>query len=206
VPVEAYVVPEYFPTGSDTSSSPGEIIRTLAGIRRQPFENISWTDVYKDIEHADKLYEFDTETQKLIAEFVDYQSTEETTKLELQKALAATILRISKLFIEEDQQKKQVQTKGYVIDHMPIVPMTFGNVLHAVAQRPGCAGGGKNSSYQSSGKTLVESLTTRIGTTTQEWFRCPKCEYKADGPIGNTCPGCGITKETFAEETGIVCD
>ncbi len=40
----------------------------------------------------------------------------------------------------------------------------------------------------------------------EEWFNCPKCEYKADGPIGNTCPGCGLTKEAYAKETGVVCE
>lgn len=39
----------------------------------------------------------------------------------------------------------------------------------------------------------------------QEWFTCPKCNYHADGPIGNTCPGCGLTKEKFAKEGGKVC-
>jgi len=43
--------------------------------------------------------------------------------------------------------------------------------------------------------------------TDQEWFSCPKCKYKADGPIGNKCPGCGLTKEDYAEESGEpVCD
>ncbi len=40
----------------------------------------------------------------------------------------------------------------------------------------------------------------------QEWFNCPKCEYKADGPVGNQCPGCGLTKEAYAKETGITCE
>ncbi len=40
-----------------------------------------------------------------------------------------------------------------------------------------------------------------------EWFTCPKCSYRADGPVGNTCPGCGLTKEQFAQESGEpVCD
>lgn len=38
-----------------------------------------------------------------------------------------------------------------------------------------------------------------------EWFTCPKCHYKADGPVGNKCPGCGITKEEFAKDGGVVC-
>jgi len=40
----------------------------------------------------------------------------------------------------------------------------------------------------------------------QEWFNCPKCKYQADGPIGNECPGCHITKEAFVEEGGVNCD
>lgn len=35
---------------------------------------------------------------------------------------------------------------------------------------------------------------------TQEYFKCPKCKYQADGPIGNTCPGCGLTKEKAAKD------
>lgn len=33
-----------------------------------------------------------------------------------------------------------------------------------------------------------------------EWFTCPKCQYHADGPVGNKCPSCGITKEQFVKE------
>lgn len=40
----------------------------------------------------------------------------------------------------------------------------------------------------------------------QEWFNCPKCKYQADGPIGNQCPGCGLTKEAYAKETGVSCE
>ncbi len=39
----------------------------------------------------------------------------------------------------------------------------------------------------------------------QEWFHCPKCKYQADGPVGNECPGCHITKEAFVEEGGVEC-
>ncbi len=39
----------------------------------------------------------------------------------------------------------------------------------------------------------------------KEWFVCPKCEYRADGPVGNRCPSCGITKEEFAKGGGQTC-
>lgn len=43
------------------------------------------------------------------------------------------------------------------------------------------------------------------GRKDQEWFSCPKCKYKANGPVGNTCPGCGLTKQEFAENGGEIC-
>lgn len=43
--------------------------------------------------------------------------------------------------------------------------------------------------------------------TDQEWFICPMCGFEADGPVGNKCPGCGLTKEDYAEESGeMVCE
>ncbi len=40
----------------------------------------------------------------------------------------------------------------------------------------------------------------------QEWFHCPECGFQADGPIGNTCPGCKLTKDEYAKKSGISCD
>jgi hypothetical protein len=39
-----------------------------------------------------------------------------------------------------------------------------------------------------------------------EGFECPKCHQKADGPVGNQCPHCGITKEQWAKESKEVCN
>jgi len=41
-----------------------------------------------------------------------------------------------------------------------------------------------------------------LSISNEEWFTCPKCHYKADGPVGDTCPGCGLTKEAYVEESG----
>lgn len=34
-----------------------------------------------------------------------------------------------------------------------------------------------------------------------EWFKCPKCDYQADGPVGDKCHSCGLTKEEYAKES-----
>lgn len=36
-------------------------------------------------------------------------------------------------------------------------------------------------------------------------FVCPNCEHRADGPVGNQCPGCNITREEWAEKGNRVC-
>lgn len=38
-----------------------------------------------------------------------------------------------------------------------------------------------------------------------KWFTCPDCNFEANGPIGNTCPNCGLTKEKYAESAEEVC-
>lgn len=44
-----------------------------------------------------------------------------------------------------------------------------------------------------------------FGEEEKEWFKCPKCDYQADGPVGHMCPNCGLTKEEYAEKSGITC-
>ena len=56
-------------------------------------------------------------------------------------------------------------------------------------------------------KDSARSILNNNSKDETEWFTCPKCSYKADGPIGNTCPGCGLTKDGYAQESGEpVCD
>ena len=63
-----------------------------------------------------------------------------------------------------------------------------------------CPSSNKNSNLFSEGSFLNDLFSE------QEWFHCPKCNYQADGPIGDTCPNCKLTKEEYAQETGINCD
>lgn len=48
-----------------------------------------------------------------------------------------------------------------------------------------------------------ESLNKNLN---KEWFTCPDCGYEANGPVGNTCPGCGLTKEKYSEKAQQVCE
>lgn len=65
-------------------------------------------------------------------------------------------------------------------------------------------GNTSSSGYLSQFSVVESSTGLSIGN---EWFKCPKCTYKASGPIGERpCPGCGLTKEAYAAESGISCD
>lgn len=57
-----------------------------------------------------------------------------------------------------------------------------------------------------SGNTLAGNYSSLNKVLDQEWFTCPKCNYHADGPIGNTCPSCGLTKEEFIKKGGAACE
>ena len=70
----------------------------------------------------------------------------------------------------------------------------------------GCAGGSisiNNLFRHSTGlfsNTNIFSSESRL--TSSEGFICPKCGHHEDGPIGNQCPSCKITKEQWAQESG----
>lgn len=59
----------------------------------------------------------------------------------------------------------------------------------------------------STGETASNNIFNKFSVLRQalfgekEWFTCPKCDYKADGPVGNKCPSCGLTKEEYVKES-----
>lgn len=68
-----------------------------------------------------------------------------------------------------------------------------------------CGMTGKIESSNIFGKLLTPFDNGLYNNSDQEWFNCPKCKYKANGPVGNTCPGCRLTKEEFIENGGQEC-
>lgn len=56
--------------------------------------------------------------------------------------------------------------------------------------------------YKDLMKAIFGDLKDLFGID-DEWYTCPKCPYRATGPInGTTCPGCGLTQEQYAKDTG----
>ena len=75
------------------------------------------------------------------------------------------------------------------------------------AVKGSCGMTGKIESANIFGK-ILRPTDSIFKTSEQEWFKCPnpKCLYQATGPIGDTCPGCKLTKEQYVEEGGESCD
>ena len=61
-----------------------------------------------------------------------------------------------------------------------------------------------SSSYRlmTQGDQLKQMLN---GEKNLKHFVCPKCNYHASGPVGDSCPNCKLTKEEYAEKGGKVC-
>jgi hypothetical protein len=126
-----------------------DVVKLLKGERGYAHENIKgektgWGEVYADIKQGEKLYNFNKKTQQAIDSFEAYCRGGSHTKEELQKAVAATILRMSKLFYEDEEAKQKVMRANSSY-HPVSANSSFGDIMGAVAERPGCAGGGGNS-------------------------------------------------------------
>lgn len=68
-----------------------------------------------------------------------------------------------------------------------------------------CGMTGKIESSNTLGKLISFFENGLYNKNNEEWFSCPRCKYKATGPVGDTCPGCKLTKEEFSESGGEVC-
>jgi len=86
----------------------------------------------------------------------------------------------------------------------------IGDIVGDYGHKPPAAAGSCGSTGNKDGFTTGNVFAKGSGLNSllseEEWFNCPKCKFQADGPVGNQCPGCGLTKEDYAKETGVSCD
>ncbi|MGE5042214.1 MAG: hypothetical protein ACM3IJ_04910 [Candidatus Levyibacteriota bacterium] len=169
------------------------------------------------LQNPQSLEDLDETSKRLVGNFREYAKwrmgfSDAEVESDLRTALGYTVLRL----MHETQGEAEIgmyasmeEGRAYSIEERNIIPFDPRKALEEMQKRPGCAGGGNT--------MKVDSVSPRAGVFGNEasvfsneedkWFNCPKCKYKADGPVGNTCPGCGLTKEKYAQEEGVeVCD
>ena len=82
---------------------------------------------------------------------------------------------------------------------LKLLALKYGYMPPVVVGSCGATGSNSNNIFTNNYEKLMKTL---FGN---EWFECPECGYKADGPVGNSCPkdrgGCGLTKEKYAKES-----
>lgn len=201
----ALVVPWDTPWRYDKSTSEA-IIEVLKNARdkgkNSAFKGQSWESVLADIQRGEELYRFDEKTQNMLTAFTDYVALYPSSELGLRKAVAATILRLSKHFLVDTPNRNSINgtTDGFETgrDYQRMAAyVTFGKVLDEIEKIPGCAGGGENSTSM-----LVFSLVPRVGKVAVsgddeedeygfgKYGECKVCDQKASlGPC-DICKAC----------------
>jgi hypothetical protein len=169
-------------------------------------ETRTWAHVYDDIVEGEKLYEFDTRTRQKIIDFSEFAQSGGHSILDLQKGAAATILLMSKdYFGEEEEVEGEMQLVEGKWVYLQKGQPSFNRLLEQTAEIRGCTGGGGGKGAVILGAFgLARFASPGGGGSSNEWFNCPDCNYKASGPIGDRCPGCRITKEQYATKSGKV--
>ncbi len=167
------------------------------------YKDKEFSQVYEALKNPEHLWTLDEATKSLTDNLKEYIRMKflggSIKREEVEAALGLTVLKLAQKIRGKDAKEDKYQK---------IVPntvdyATFGKILAEIRSLPGCNGGGKKF------LTIVDSVTPRLASTPweQEWFKCPKCGVQADGPVGDSCPSCKITKEQFSAESGQeVCD
>lgn len=214
-PLETYVdsVAKIKPGEHPTVNNVFDVVTVLSDIRPQNVfidpqssQDVKWSEVHQALKQEEQLYNFDKLTTTAIAEFERYAKAGGHTKEELQKAIAATILRMAKQFFKKEpgHQEVSIEPNQWIVPGRGEEGQSFGALLEKAAERRGCSGGGESSTTVGTlGGTRAGSVS---GSKEHEWFQCSECGWKASGPIGEAdCLGCGFTKEGYKTKYGKAC-
>jgi hypothetical protein len=157
-------------------------INSLVGIlekvsgTRFAYQDKTWDDMRADLARREFLYDFDTKVQQIVDDLELFVSAGPRSTLEIQKALAATFLRLSKhmLYDQKEERENPFGKRGVIF-----MTPTYGQIVNEVKKLPGCNGGGENAS------TSILSIINRsavIGSGTSDTEIEAEIEYKFDQP------------------------
>ena len=125
----------------------------------------------------------------------------------LQKQQAINAMENLSIELKEKLGRPFQDNVVFLADYKVINLYDAMRVQRYISKPPSIAGScGMSGKIESSNILAKLTDSTLFNKSNQEWFACPKCQYKADGPVGNQCPGCGLTKEDYAQESGEICE
>ena len=171
--------------------NPYDLVGTFATVRNDP--NIS--GMVSDLSRRDTLYNFDAETKKIIQEFKEYVISGNLSEFDIQKALAATFLRLSKYMLNNQKGDKRIDYEEERVEGR-FLPITYGQIMDEVRKIPGCAGGGGS---VTSTLSIIErsAFTLEPDKYGERTFECPnkpacgKIITRPKNQLISNCPHCG---------------
>lgn len=161
--------------------------------------------IFHKVENPNQQAVFTNVMRKLlpsIEEFIAFTSSaSKEEKLKAFYALENYALELKNRYEITDKEEKAIFINDF--RHIPLFELQrlYGYEPLVVAGSCGSTASLKSNDIFNQFNALAKTL---FGDN-KEWFTCPECSYKADGPVGNTCPGCGLTKEAYAEDGGEIC-
>jgi len=174
-----------------------DVVKLLQLIHPQnPWQDKGWDSVYQDIADKEKLYDFDTKTHDIIDDFEEFCVPGYPTKIMYQKGIAAALLCMSDAYYREEDKRKGHGTLSRNIWQYINFPQSFGAVMAAVAEKPGCAGGGSKKTT-----AVITAGGERLGVVGEDKygslrFNCPDCGGENIRDKGELLDQCKLCKST----------
>ena len=165
------------------------VSRKLLNKSNFAFENRGWNEIYRDILQRENLWQFDPQGRQLYKDLSDFVLHGNSTRIQVQEALALTILKLDR----HTTEKKRKEKHGGIIDFYPdlaFAPNNMKSTFETAQSRGGCAGGGNKN------KLTIGSITPRTGITLEslngedeESKLCSKCGQSTEDNHYH-CPDC----------------
>lgn len=113
------------------------------------------------------------------------------------------------LELKREQEEVPFGRRDIIVDFRPIPRMA--DIIQEYGHNPPKASGSCPTKDDDETSLVSSNIFSRGSFLNNlfgedEWFHCPECDFQADGPIGDTCPNCKLTKDEYAKESGITCD
>jgi hypothetical protein len=165
---------------------------------KNAYKEKTWGDMRRDLARRQFLYDFDSQVQAIVEDLNLYVLAGTHSKLEIQKALAATFLRLSKymLFDQRDEREDSFRLRSGDIFITP----TYGQIVDEVKKLPGCAGGGGSATSILS--VIDRSVTIGLGISDEDIEAEIKYKFDEPGPCvkcdaegEKICGPCGLCKK-----------
>lgn len=145
----------------------------------------------------------------MIREFM--QLTKNKTITSAQKLKALNVIEHYALELKDRYKKGRIENVVFLDEDRPYIHLRDLVLVYGDKKLPtvagSCGAAGETQSNNPLSFSFRNLLKAIFEDNEGDFFKCPKCQYQASGPVGNKCPNpsCGLTKEVYAASGGKAC-